>query len=362
MILTILIVFFSLILLIILHELGHFLVARKFGVKVEEFGVFLPPRLWGKKIGETIYSINLIPLGAFVRVQGEEGEEAGLHDIRSFSSKPIWQRVLIVVGGVVAFWAVAAVLFSVVMWLGAPSAVADDEQALNAKVQIAAVAADSPAQEAGLRIGDSIKELRTTNYELRTDKVKETQEFIEQHKGEQIILTVERGKRVFEVALIPRVSPPEGEGAMGVALARTAEKSYPWYEASLKGVEKTIRMTGAIVAGLTELLGNLITGRGTPPGAQLMGPVGIGAMLVDFAQLGTVQYLHFIAVISIYLAIFNILPIPALDGGKLLFLGMEKIKGRPVSRKVEQNITAFFFSALLLMIVLVTIRDIARLL
>lgn len=352
--LTILIVFFSLILLIILHELGHFLVAKKFGVKVEEFGIFLPPRLYGRQFGETIYSINLIPFGAFVRVQGEEGD-VSLEDIRSFSNKPIWQRVLIVVGGVVAFWVVAAVLLSFIMWLGFPVAVSDEDNGslINPRVQIAQVSQGSPAESAGLRVGDTI---------LQFDKVKEVRDFTEQYKGEEITLTIERGKEVFDVALIPRVSPPEGEGAMGVALARVAEKSYPWYQAPIKGIEATFRLTGAIITGLAGLLGRLITGQGLPPGAQLMGPVGIGALLTQFVQLGIAQYLHFIAVISIYLAIFNILPIPALDGGKLIFLGIEKIKGRPVNHKIEQRVTAFFFAFLLLMIVLVTVRDIARLL
>ena len=349
---TVLLAFFSLIILIILHELGHFLVAKKFGVKVEEFGIFLPPRLIGKKIGETIYSINLIPFGAFVRVLGEEGKTEDLHDIGSFSGKPIWQRVLIVVGGVVAFWLVAAVLMSFVMALGTPVAVSDEDQVSNAKVQIAQVQANSPAKEAGLRVGDAIRQF---------DKVKEVQEFTELQKGQEVALLIERGNKVFEVSLVPRISPPEGEGAMGVALVRTAEKSYPWYQAPIKGVEVTIKMTGAIVVALAGLLQNLISGNGLPQGAQLMGPVGIGALLADFAELGISQYLYFIATIAIYLAIFNILPIPALDGGKLIFLVIEKIKGKPLNHKIEQKITTFFFGVLLLIIILVTARDISRL-
>lgn len=354
MALTILIVFFSLIILIILHELGHFLVAKKFGVKVEEFGIFLPPRLIGKKIGETIYSINLIPFGAFVRVFGEEGE-VGIHDVRSFSSKHIWQRALIVVGGVFSFWLVAAVLLSIVMGLGFSVAVSDQDNGnlINPKVQIVAVAPDSPAKEAGLKIGDSIRGF---------DKVKEVQELAERRKGEEIVLTIERGEEVFETSLIPRIDPPEGQGAMGLVLARTAEKRYPWYEAPLRGIEATIRTTGNIITSLAGLLWNLVLGRGLPPGAEFMGPVGISALMTQFAKLGLSQYLHFVAVISIYLAIFNILPIPGLDGGKLIFLGLEKIKGMPVNYKIEQKITAFFLAILLLLIVFVTVRDIARLL
>src|SRR4030042_2621868 len=123
MILTIFIVFFSLIGLVVLHELGHFIMAKRFGVKVEEFGVGLPPRIFGKKFGETIYSINLLPFGAFVKIYGEE---KSIEDYRSFSQKPIWQRVFIIIGGVVVFWIVAFVILSIVMVLGVTTIV-DDE-------------------------------------------------------------------------------------------------------------------------------------------------------------------------------------------------------------------------------------------
>lgn len=363
MLFTVLIVFFSLIFLIILHELGHFWVAKKFGVKVEEFGIFLPPRLFGKKFGETIYSINLIPFGAFVRLLGEEGKERTSKDARSFSNKPIWQRVLIVVGGVVAFWVVAAVLFSIIVGIGIPVAVSDSDNGalINPKIQIAQVAADSPAEAAGLRIGDAIKEFKISNSKFPIKKVSELQKLTEQQKGKEVVLTIERGKEVFDVSLVPRPNPPNNQGPLGLVLLRTAEKSYPWYEAPFRGIEATVKATLAIISALAGLVVNLVTGKGLPAGAQVMGPVGIGALLVNFAQLGLVQYLHIIAIISIYLAIFNILPIPALDGGKLLFLGLEKIKGRPINYRLEQNITVFFFVVLLFFIILVTFRDIARL-
>lgn len=387
MILTIIIVFISLIGLIILHELGHFVVAKRFGVKVEEFGIFLPPRLIGKKIGETVYSLNLLPFGAFVKIYGEEGgvDEASPHlssrstveDGRSFSGKPIWQRVLIVIGGVVVFWIIAAILLSIVMGLGAQTAVSDQENGrlVDPKIQIVAVAPNSPAEEAGINPGDTIKKFLifspATNFENQNlggqdfqfpiDKVKELQALTEQYKGQEVTLTIERRKEIFDVSLTPRVKPPEGEGAMGVVLVRTALKSYPWYQAPIKGAQASIKLTGAIIMGLAEVLGSLVLGKGLPPGAQLMGPVGIGTLMTQFAQMGINYYLHFIALISIYLAIFNILPIPALDGGKLLFLGIEAVRRKPVSFKIEQKITVFFFTLLITLLIWVTIKDIASL-
>lgn len=385
MILIILIAFFSLIGLIVLHEFGHFILAKRFGVKVEEFGVGLPPRIFGKKIGETIYSLNLLPFGAFVKIYGEEG---GIEDYRSFSKKPMWQRASIILGGVVVFWIVAFILLSIVMGLGVPTAVEDEanHNLIDPKVQIIQVSANSPAEKAGLKIGDTIKQL-TVNPEKKSEisngagnqqslvsaqdgelvepltitKVKEVQDFTAFNLGEEITLTIQRGKETFETKLVPRVSPPEGEGAMGVSLVRTAIVSYPWHQAPFQGILATANLTITIIQSWGLILKNIIIGEGLPPGAQIMGPVGIFGLFTQMAQLGINYFLRFIAVISIYLAIFNILPIPALDGGKLLFLGIEAVRRKPIPQKVEQRITAVFFALLIIIMVWVTIKDVARL-
>ncbi len=359
MIFTIFIAFVALISLIVLHEFGHFILAKKFGVKVEEFGIGLPPRLFGKKFGETLYSLNLIPFGAFVRIHGEEG---GVEDIRSFSSKPIWQRALIVLGGVVMFWIIAWILLSIVMGLGMPTVVSDEANSLsNPKVQIIAVASNSPAQDAGISPGDTIKQLSVINNKLSIDKVREVQEFTQKHSGKEIILTIERGKEIFDVSLLPRVLPPEGEGAMGVALVRTAMISYPWYEAPVRGAIETGNLTLAAVQGWGIILSNLVKGQGMPAGAQLVGPIGIFDLFGQMSAMGVSYFLRFTALVSIFLALFNILPIPALDGGKLVFLGIEAIRKKPVSLKIEQNLTAFFFALLILLLIFVTFKDLQRL-
>ena len=358
MVLTIIIAFISLIALIILHELGHFLIAKRFGVKVEEFGIGLPPRIFGKKIGETIYSLNLLPFGAFVKLYGEQ---EGIESYRSFSQKPIWQRTLIVLGGVVSFWIVSAILLSIVMALGAPTAISDEEENLkDPRVQIVAIVPNSPAEKAGIRPGDTIAslKLKIQNEKLKITKVREVQDFTDAHKGEEIVLTIERGREVFETSLVPRVSPPPGEGAMGVGLARTAIKSYPWYIAPWHGIAATVNLTIAIIKGWTLALVNLF--QGLPTGAQLMGPVGIFSLFAQFGELGASYFLQFIAIISLHLALINILPIPVLDGGKLLFLGIEKIRKKPISQKTEQNITAFFFVLLIALMIWATIKDIMR--
>src|SRR4030042_6213710 len=185
MVFTIIIAFLSLMAIVVLHEFGHFILAKKFGVRVEEFGVGFPPRLFGKKVGETLYSLNLLPFGAFVKIYGEEENKEGPESV---SQKPIWQRGLIVLGGVLSFWIIAAILLSIVMGLGARIAI-DDEISQNLKdpkVQIAAVVPDSPADLSGLDVGDAIKEFSISNSQFPISKVKELQGLIEEHKGENV--------------------------------------------------------------------------------------------------------------------------------------------------------------------------------
>jgi len=361
MILTIIIAFVSLIGLIILHELGHFVLAKKFGVKVEEFGVGYPPRLFGKKIGETIYSLNLLPFGAFVKIYGHEER---IEDPRSFSAKPFYQKSLIILGGVVVFWIVAAILLSIVMGIGVPSAISDEEAGIlkNPKVQIALVVSESPAEAAELKIGDAIIGIKSQELESKNiNKVSEIQEFTQAHKGEEVILTIQRGDEVFDVYLTPRVSFPEGEGPMGIALVRTALKSYPWYIAPIEGVKATWVLTVAVIRGWGMVFSSLFQGKGIPPGVEIGGPVRIFELFVDVRALGVSYFLQFIALISISLALINVLPIPALDGGWFLFLVIEKLKGKPLNDKIVQKVSAVFFFLLIALMIWITIKDLIRL-
>lgn len=349
MTLAIIIAFISLIGLLVLHEFGHFILAKKFGVKVEEFGIGYPPRVFGKRIGETIYSLNLLPFGAFIRVPGEIGETK---DDRGFSDQPILKRVMIMLGGVVSFWIMAALIFSVVLNMGSPIALEDEENisgVKNIQIQIAAISSDSPAEASGLKPGDAI---------LNFNKVKEVQNFMELNKGQEVTLAIQRGRESFDVKITPRISPPQGEGPLGVALVRMGIKDYPWYESPWRGISQTWNLTLAVFQGYYQALSNVFKGR--PSGVQLTGPVGIFHMMGQASQLGASYFLNFIGLISIYLAVFNILPIPATDGGKMIFLGIEFFRKRPVPARIEQRITAVFFMALILLMVFITVKDVIR--
>lgn len=342
----------------IIHEFGHFIIAKKFGVRVDEFGIGYPPRIYGKKIGETIYSINWLPLGAFVRIYGEEG---GVDDYRSFVNLKIWQRVLIIIGGVVAFWIASIIIFSIVFAMGADLPVGDQEvQGLtNAQIKVISVSADSPASQAGLQTGDTLLQIQ----DQKLDKVKDFQDFTKAHAGEQLSLKIQRDNQTIDVSLTPRVNPPEGQGAVGIGLERMATliQKYPWYQAPIQGAIYTWKVTANALTGLYSVFAGLFSNKGLPQGAEFAGPLGITVFLANAASYGVGFFLYFIGTISVFVAIFNIFPIPALDGGKLIFLLIEKIKGKPVSPKIEQNITFIFFALLIAMSLFITIRfDIPR--
>lgn len=362
MILTLLIAFFSLIALMVIHEFGHFIVAKYFGVKVEEFGIGYPPRIFGKKFRETIYSINLLPLGAFVRIYGEEG---GVDDYRSFVGLAIWKRILIVLAGVIVFWIAAIILFSIVFGIGAqiPIGGQDVQGLTNAQVKIITVSPNSPAETSGLKPGDAVLEVKVQQDTFKINKISEFQQISKDNAGKEIILTLERSGKIYDIPLTPRVSAPANEGLVGVGLERMATliKKYAWYSAPIQGAIYTWDVTIKSLAGFVDVFKNIFGGKGLPQGAEFAGPLGITVFLANAASYGPGFFLYFIGIISVFIAIFNLFPIPALDGGKLVFLLIEKIRKKPVSPQVEQSITAVFFIILITMSIFITIKfDIPR--
>ncbi len=357
----------SLITLIVLHELGHFALAKRFDMKVEEFGVFFPPRLFAKKFGETVYSFNLLPLGAYVQIHGEdpaevqEGEtreEERIDPERSFAHKPAWQRALVLLGGVVMFWIVAAVLLGITSsaW-GLPTSVSDSEEVRNPQVMVTRVVDGSPAAAADVTPLTRIESLEASGDTVTPTTMSAVQEFIQSHKKEEVSLTVRRQGQDSETFTVE----PTEEGTIGIALARTGWERTPWYTAPIVGVEKTATFTYRISGMLVHLGTQFVSGEEVA-GAEVRGPIGIGQLFVNAFDLGAGYFLYFLSVISIYLAIFNLLPIPAVDGGRLLFLGIEKIRGRPIEPRLEARVNATFFMLLLAVLLFVSIKDILRLL
>lgn len=418
-------------LLIFVHEFGHFLAARKNGIKVEEFGFGFPPRIfgiqpvkgekiekvseeeeikvevsdyqtgegaevikevvtdkireiyeakkatkwrwiWGKRgtkkelkkeqgaEEETIYSVNWIPLGGFVKIKGiEEGGRAD--DPDSFSGKSAWTRIKVLLAGVLMNFLLAWVLIALVLAIGAPEAVDGGAKKFkDAKIQISQVIPGSPAEAMGIKAGDEI--IKCLGEDERCAKnfsdILEVQNFINDYKGKEMILEIKRGKDLINMKGVPRIEYPQNQGALGISLVHTAIVRYPWYEAIAKGFATTIDIIILIFSTLLGLLKGLLVGQKVA--VDISGPVGIAYLTKQVTELGLVYILQFAALLSINLGIINGLPFPALDGGRILFVIIEKIKGSPVSRKVENLFHTVGFALLIILMVLVTFKDIVR--
>jgi len=358
--------------LIFVHELGHYLVAVRNGIKADEFGFGFPPRIFGvvkdDKAGKykiiwggkniksenTVFSLNAIPLGGFVKIKGEDGEN---NDEDSFISKSAWTRIKVLSAGVAMNFLLAWFLLAIVFSQGVPQSVGDESDVKNAKVQISQVISTSPAKEMGLSIGDTVLEAENADgtKKIEIGKIEELQKFINENKGKEIILSVKRGEDILKLRGTPRQKYPDDQGSLGVGLARTALIKYHWYEAIGGSLVAVFELTKLIIVTLFSILGKLIVG--AKQSVDVAGPIGIAFMTKQAVAMGWIYLLQFTAMLSINLAIINAFPFPALDGGRILFILIEKIKGSPVSQKVEQVFHTVGFSLLILLMVFVTFRD-----
>jgi len=360
-------------LLVFVHELGHFVVAKKLGLIPKEFGFGFPPRAWGiykskdgtwkttRKKGEvedaanTVYSVNWVPLGGFVNIgEDEEGED----DPNHFTNKPIWQRATILSAGVSMNVILAMVLIIIGLMIGLPQMI-DEEidpraQVSDERIQIVQVLPESPAKQAGIKMGDiiaSINDNQFTNYEA-------IQQYNEEHIGQGLTYQIKRGKENMIMQITPEIIEETGQGGIGIAIAEVGTVKYPWYLAIGKGIKATFMLTWIIIVAFYELFKGLIFGLGVS--ADLAGPVGIAAITGQVARLGFIYVMQFTALLSINLAIINFLPIPALDGGRVFFLIIEKIRRKSMKRKLEAGLNQAFFWLLMLAVLIVTFRDVSR--
>ena len=333
--------------LVLVHELGHFIMARRAGVWVEEFGFGLPPRLIGKKIGETLYSINALPFGGFVKLHGESSEDSISYPKRAFLNKSKKTRTGIIVAGVVMNFFLAIFAFAIVYYFsGIPKE--------TNKIKVLDIAAGSPAQTAGIIVGDVVKKI--DNKEVTS--VSEFVKVVEEKKGKKVVLELESKK----VTAIPRENPPEGEGPLGVTIS-TTEIYFPpkWqrpFVGAYYGFKEALFWGKTVSVGFWNLIVQLFGGR-VPK--DLAGPVGIFAITSQAAKVGIIALINFIGILSVNLAILNILPFPALDGGRLLFIGIEKVIGRKVLPKLEAGIHTVGMIILLLLLLAITAHDVRRL-
>ncbi|MFI5241232.1 MAG: M50 family metallopeptidase [Microgenomates group bacterium] len=350
MISSILVFILVLSVLVIVHEFGHYWVAKKNGVWVEEFGFGLPPKIFGKRIGETIFSLNLFPFGGFVRLHGEMEEEGITNPNRAFLNKKKRVRALIVIAGVVMNFILAVVCFAIVYSF---SGIPRDSH----KVKVLDVTAGTPAQISGLISGDIIK---SVDGKVMT-KADEFISYVDTKKGKKVTFEVERDSNNIKLTATPRENPPQGEGPLGVIITNTEIYYPPVIQRPFYGIyygfKDAVFWGKTVIVGFATMFGGLF--RGQAP-QDFAGPVGIFAITSQAAKVGALSVINFIGILSVNLAILNILPIPALDGGRLLFIAIEGVIGKKIIPKVESIIHSVGFILLILLLIAITAHDIRQ--
>ena len=374
----------ALTLLVATHELGHGIVARRNGVVVEEFGIGFPPQAYSKVIKKSIlgenvrFSLNWLPLGGFVKLQGEHdaADQPGDYGAATF-----WQKTKILLAGVTVNWLTAVVLLTGLSWVGLPKMIDNqfylpsDAVVSNHPVQLGALTPGLPATKAGLRQGDAINQLAGQTVRSTTDLA----HFASQHKGETVPVVYTRGDKQATAMVALRKDNPDRKGYLGAELTKQQDTIRATWSAPIVGVVTTAQLTRVTLQGLGDMVVNLATSlvqqfssdsatsqqakqNLSQVGNAVAGPVGIFAIIFPAAgQAGVVYVLLLTAIIALSLAVMNILPIPALDGGRWTVMAIFRLLRKPLSKQMEENIQAAGFLCLLGLIVLVTIADIGKL-
>lgn len=350
MLLTVIVFILILSVLVLVHEFGHFIAAKKFGIYVEEFGIGLPPRLFGIKRGETIYSINYLPFGGFVKLYGEEGAESDKKNKivknRAFYTRPVWQRIVVIAAGVVMNFLLAIIVISYIFTQGVM--VPTD------RVHIEKIVENSPAFEAGLVAGDIVTEIADNKITKTEDLISATKKYLDQSVS---ILVIREG-RELELQITPRKEYPADQGPMGVLISNFEEKKYSLAEAPVRGLQESVVLSWQLLKGIGQTLWKLVTFQSVSK--DVAGPIGIAQMTGDAIKFGRNAVLEMLGLLSLNLAIINILPFPALDGGRLFFVVVEGITGKRIKTNWERYIHQAGMVILLFLILLVTINDLVR--
>ncbi len=330
-------------LIIIMHEFGHFLMAKRTGVKVEEFAVGFGPRLLGFKKGETLYSIRFLPVGGFVRMAGTGPEEQDTQG-RGFNDKTVLQRMAIIVAGPAMNFLLAALAFTLLFWaIGVP---VNDP----ADTQIGEVLEGFPAEGAGIRPGDEVLAINGQQVNSWAEMVR----IIQENPEREVLLTIKRNGNVIQVPVTPATNEKLGSfGFIGVRpVTRTVK--YGLLESIGLGVVRTGAMMVVWFKGIVLMLTKQVE-------ADIAGPVGITEMLSQAVTMGLGYLVHLVGALNAVIGIINLLPVPALDGSRLVFLSIEGVRGRPVDPARENFIHFVGLVFLMILALFITYQDIIRL-
>jgi regulator of sigma E protease len=319
---TIVAFFFVLAIVVIAHELGHFATAKACGVRVDEFGIGFPPRIIALKYGETEYSLNWVPLGGFTKMAGEEDPNIE----RSLASKSIGKRLLVLSAGSIMNFILPFLLLTMAFMI--------PHDIVTGNVSVVEVVADSPAETAGIQAGDKILEINDKSINNTAD----ISRYIQMNLGNEMTILLERSDGSKDtVTVVPRWNPPAGDGSVGFSIrtdnAAIEKRSYNPWVAFQKGATEAFETMVLFKNGILSMF------IGTSTTADLVGPVGIAQITGQVAQAGISPLLEWTAFFSLNLAIINLLPLPALDGGRIIFVLLEWIRrGKKVAPETEGKI------------------------
>ncbi len=314
--------------------------AKFFKLRVDEFGFGFPPRILKKKVGETLYSLNAVPFGGFVKIHGEDSKEVMEDKTRSFQNLSATKKSLVVVAGAVMNLIIGWLAISAVFMIG-----------VQPSVFIGNVSSGSPADIVGLKQGDRLGDFKN---------IEEFIAYVETNRGNDVVLNVTRGTENLAINVTPRLDPPAGEGPLGVSLIDGGIEQRGFFSALYEGAKASINILVFIFVSLFSLVSSLFIGQ-WGVAAGVTGPVGIFSFLDVAGKLGVVYLLQILGLISLNLAAINVIPFPALDGGRLLFIIYEKLSGGRLNQKFEAATHMIGFVILLLLMLAVTIKDIINL-
>jgi regulator of sigma E protease len=325
--------------LILVHELGHFTLAKLVGVRVEEFGLGFPPRLRSWSLGSTTYSVNALPLGGFVKMTGENGED---DDPSSFGAKAPWQRLLILLFGPLMNLALAVGIFFFSFMGGSPQGL----------TVVTGVNSGSPAALAHIRVGDRIVDIAGVHVNYLSD----LQNVTSSNLGKRLTIDLVRNNHLRQVSLVPRSSWPANQGPMGIALTKVTTVAY----SPAKALQLSVQQVGDMIGSIPLLLQN-VSQHG---GGQVTGPIGIANLTTKVVQQepqqGPSSLFLFVALLSANLGVLNLLPIPALDGGRIVFVLLSWARRRNLNPEIEGVIHMVGMAVLLMLIVVISYQDVVR--